>query len=232
MPSKIIALLTLCLFFLAGPGHALAEYACGQDLNGDGYADGEGETALCTQAGSSWFCPVGAVDCVARDSEPVCLNDGTLDTERDVCQTAPEWTCPTGFVDPGERCEKTPVCASGTYNPATDMCEVGNYACSVGGQTFTSLSVCQSSCEETATCEGSIFNASGGPVGVQSSNGRFTGDGNYLRFNNGSIYLGPGVNATGGGSYDKWNWSLLKLYGSGSNICATFKNYYELRGRK
>ena len=120
---KATALLTLCFYLVSFPCHALAEYVCGQDLDGDGYADGQGETAVCTQVGGAWFCPVGAVPCSAGSSVPVCPPNGTLDPERDICQVAPSWSCPPNYTNAGGRCERAPVCPSGySYNTSSNSC--------------------------------------------------------------------------------------------------------------
>lgn len=224
MQSKIVALLTLCFYLMACPGYAFAEYVCGQDLDGDGYADSDGETALCTQADSDWFCPVGAVDCTTSLSDPFCPSGGELNPERDLCQAPTEFSCPSDFVRADEGCEMSPSCSSGTYSPETDMCEEERYVCSIGGQPFDTLSECQSSCEGTATCEQSMFNTSGGPLGASGGGDyKFIGNGDYLTVRTGSIYLGPGVGASGGG-YESRNSAypvkILKIYGSGSKLCA------------
>ena len=136
MCSRAVALLALCCYLLAGPGHALADFVCGKDLDGDGYADGEGETALCLPMGSDWFCPVGAVDCTPQHSEPACPPGGTPDSERGVCQTAYSGSCPSGYAyQPSEdRCEAAILCPEGmTFDAERKLCQ-GADVCPLGGQ--------------------------------------------------------------------------------------------------
>lgn len=160
MRRKAIALLTLVLYLLAGPGNALAEYVCGQDLNGDGFADGEGETAQCLQSGTDWLCPVGAVDCVQGYAEPGCPAGGTLNPDRDMCQAAADVSCPIGYVhDPEiDRCVLAVECPEGgTFNPVTDRCEkIVQNECPTG---YT-YDAAQDLCRKTVDCSPGSLNSS------------------------------------------------------------------------
>ncbi|MDY0227715.1 MAG: conjugal transfer protein TraN [Desulfomicrobium apsheronum] len=136
MRSKAIALFTLGVYLLTGSGHALADYACGQDLDGDGFADGQGETALCLGTGGGWFCPVGAVACSHTQSAPVCPPGGTFSPDLDVCLADATPSCPAGYTyQPLEdRCAADFSCPQGTtYDPEGDLC-LGEETCPLGAQ--------------------------------------------------------------------------------------------------
>ena len=47
---RTVAILVLVCFMLGMPVNALAVFSCGADLNGDGFADAAGETAVCSSA--------------------------------------------------------------------------------------------------------------------------------------------------------------------------------------
>ena len=66
---------------------------CGKDLDGDGKATGQGETAQCVGDGGT-LCPIEAINCTAETSEPTCPKGGVFVPERDRCEApAPRFSC-------------------------------------------------------------------------------------------------------------------------------------------
>ena len=138
----LLALFTVCL--LTVPANVSAEYVCGQDLDGDGYSDGEGETAGCLSVGADWQCPVGEVSCIKDEVEPVCPEGGVLNPDREMCQVVSDVSCPDlSYIDNSSRnrCEKPPVCPIGyIYDLSAKTCQTtttATYPATIsGGTTF------------------------------------------------------------------------------------------------
>lgn len=103
-------------------------YYCAKDINETGFFDDPSEIQQCIEAdnGSGYVCPIDKVSCEATYEEPLCP-EGTLNTERDMCQADPlEINCPAGYTWDSslDKCVITPTCPEdGVFNPATDRCE-------------------------------------------------------------------------------------------------------------
>ncbi|GAB6075338.1 conjugal transfer protein TraN [Desulfurobacterium crinifex] len=103
-------------------------YYCAKDINETGFFDDPSEIQQCIEAdnGNGYVCPIDKVSCEATYEEPLCP-EGTLNTERDMCQADPlEINCPAGYTWDSslDKCVITPTCPEGgVFNPATDRCE-------------------------------------------------------------------------------------------------------------
>ncbi len=155
---KSILLVLVAAIVLAAPLTAGA-LVCGKDLDGDGKATGQGETAQCSGDDGS-LCPIDAVACTFATSEPTCPDGGTMVPERDRCEAAVSyWICPltgsrytsvescanecsptecypgcsTGYAWNGTVCAVNPQCVSGSYDPSTNRCvDPARYVCPYG----------------------------------------------------------------------------------------------------
>lgn len=98
------------------------DIVCAADLTGDGYADSEGETAICESdpTGQLHYCPLGAVQCEDTEVETIapavatCPDDYRLSSDESYCfrdtvvRNPPEYNCPSGYTykSSAGRCEK------------------------------------------------------------------------------------------------------------------------------
>ena len=72
--------------------HAV-NFVCGRDLNGNGTTTDPGETGQCATTPQGELCPVGAVNCVATYTPPICPPGGALDSTTNLCTAShvPQW---------------------------------------------------------------------------------------------------------------------------------------------
>ena len=134
---KTIAIIVL-VAFVAQQGFAQA-LVCGKDIDGDGKATHEGETAECV-GDTGNLCPIQAVSCSGQ--QVICPSGGTFNTTTELCEIDPdtlEYTCPVNntvyqdAVGCSEACNQTAACTqsvtdvtlSGTANPGTYLTGLG-----------------------------------------------------------------------------------------------------------
>jgi conjugal transfer mating pair stabilization protein TraN len=214
---KGILLVLVAAMVLAVPLQADA-LVCGKDLDGDGKATDQGETAQCT-GDDGLLCPIDAITCIAATSEPTCPDGGTMVPERDRCEAAISyWTCPltgsrygsgesctdecsptecrpgcsTGYTWDGTLCAANPQCASGSYDPAVNRCvDPARYFCPYG-ETIS----CKNS-GGTMRCSALVCfdpNADGNEITEQNDNSMPQDDGEKDEAGNclGTVYIFSG----------------------------------------
>lgn len=141
--KKLTAILVLICFVTTALPVNLMALTCGADLNNDGFADAQNETATCINypvhngQGNADYCPIQAVNCELEPPiQPIkkCIDPGydyVIATDR--CEKVP--VCPTGtsWDDQAKVCiaslpgglsgtTSSPDCGPGQFHPATGVC--------------------------------------------------------------------------------------------------------------
>jgi conjugal transfer mating pair stabilization protein TraN len=145
---------------------------CGKDLDGNGKATGQGETAQCVGDGGT-LCPIEAIKCTAETSEPTCPKGGVFVPERDRCEaTVPPFICSLT----GQSFDSLGSCASACTQTATCIPLIfGIYLCPL------TMSFCGPShvCSMTGTCSrgqcavGYTWDGTGCTAALQCAKGRY-----------------------------------------------------------
>ncbi len=136
MRTMVIQL--LLLFIISGTVMSLqntyaANYACGHDFNGDGYADAEGETAYCAAACTALYYSYNDLTCNC-EALPECPGTGTYNNGNNLCEdeVITRFECSiTGTVfDTNNQClSECPIggtCTSLTYCNTPYIYRLGN----------------------------------------------------------------------------------------------------------
>ena len=89
MRKSILILVAMLCFFRSSYGATLF---CGKDLDGDGTATGQGETAPCA-GDSGTLCPIDAQGCTSATSDPVCPAGGSFVAADDQCEASVPVAC-------------------------------------------------------------------------------------------------------------------------------------------
>lgn len=99
-----------------------ANWACGQDLNGNGYAGDPGETAKCISTQQGQLCPIGVAGCSTTQ------------------------ICPLGNF----ACSEGACTQTGTCSPV--QIQVTQYKCPATGQIYSDQTTCNNNCIQKANC--------------------------------------------------------------------------------
>jgi len=183
-------------------------------------------------------CPSGYTYNSSRDkceANPLCPSETSYNTTYNVCLKAvSSTTCPSGYIynSSRERCEKEPDCpVNSAYSASTDRCEsILNWTCPENDNTYTSQSICDSSCAQVGICSQAsasvtVSGTSGGGVRIsklKGSGNKITGY-KYPNSSTGSLTL-QGVTVSGSSNSGD-NARLTQLVGHGNKI-DIYRRYY------
>jgi conjugal transfer mating pair stabilization protein TraN len=128
MSTKILMILVVIVLIFSANALALV---CGKDIDGDGKATSEDETAQCIGDGGT-LCPIEAARCTAQTNEPACPDRGVFIPERDRCEAPPPpFVCSLN----GESYDSSSFCSSACRQTAACTRIIwGLYRCPLNGQ--------------------------------------------------------------------------------------------------
>ncbi|MDO3377086.1 conjugal transfer protein TraN [Geoalkalibacter halelectricus] len=135
-----IRLLLSAALLCALPLAAQGAWMCGLDLNGDGYLDGPGETALCLALGDdphnpAWFCPLGSRACLEQCPEPLEFSAQNTRCEQPLCPAQSVYDPVSGrcLGANGEPLDSS--CAAGELDAPSGLCVAQpRFVCPLGEQ--------------------------------------------------------------------------------------------------
>lgn len=132
-------------------------YYCSKDKNGNGFFDEEGEIQKCLDTDNGeYICPIDKVACEATYEQPLCP-EGTLNTQRHMCQADATIKCPSGYTWDSsiDKCVLTPTCPDGgVLNTVRDRCEKTVINECPEGYTYDSV---HDICVKSVDCGNGVF---------------------------------------------------------------------------
>ena len=158
--SILVFALLLCLL---RPSYG-ATLWCGKDLDGDGTATGQGETAQCV-GNAGTLCPIDAAGCAAATSTPACPAGGTFVPVRDRCEAPARFVCSldgSTYDALGSctgACIETVAC-TGPLSSGLYLCPLNlQFTCDAAHTCSTSGTCTQGACPASYAWDGSFCTA-------------------------------------------------------------------------
>ena len=126
----------------------VTDWYCGVDRDGDGTILGPGEQTRCTLVDGQPFCPLGQTACLERTTAGGCPEGTRYDASVNRCVQDSQPVCPEGYTlnTQNNLCSATPACPDGMTLVAGSCQAAAIPVCPVGG------SVVGNDCLSTPTC--------------------------------------------------------------------------------